>query len=87
MMYLSYQGLNQSQTQSTTVTPQNTPTVRSIPTLQPSSLTPPAGPSNTQGWQESSWKGNKSLGNEARKSLIEDGNQKFNGMHFEDVGL
>lgn len=87
-MYMIYQGMNQSRTQpqSTTSTTPTTPTVRSQPTLQHSSLTPPA-PVNTSGWAESSWRGNKSLGNEARKQLIQDGNAKFGNMKFEDAGL
>lgn len=87
-MYLIYQGMNQgqSQPQATTAVP-NTPTVRSQPTLQPSALTPPATSGNTQGWSESNWRGNKTLGNDARKQLISDGDNRFNGMKFEDVGL
>lgn len=88
-MYLIYQGMNQTQgqVQSTTSTTQVNPTVRQQATLQPSSLTPPPPSGNTQGWQESSWRGNKPTGNEARKQLIQDGNAKFNGMRFEDVNL
>ena len=88
-MYLIYQGMNQGQPnqQVTTSTVPNTPTVRQQPTLQPSSLTPPSGPVNTSGWQESNWRGNRSLGNEARKQLIQDGDNKFKGMRFEDVNL
>ncbi len=88
-MYLIYQGMNQQTAQSgtTTVTPQVNPTVRQQPTLQHSSLTPPPPATNTQGWAENNWHGNKTTGNEARKQLIQDGNQKFNGMKFEDLGL
>lgn len=87
-MYLIYQGMNQNQTQpsNTNATP-NTPTVRSQPTLQPSSLTPPPPGHNTQGWAENNWRGNKNSGNDSRKQLIQDGDQKFQGMRFEDVGL
>jgi hypothetical protein len=88
-MYLIYQGMNQNQappqvTQSTTQTP---PTVRQQPTLQTSSLTPPAPNVSTQGWQEANWRGNKSLGNDARKQLIQDGDNRYKGFRFEDVGL
>lgn len=88
-MYLIYQGMNQNQPgqSNTTVPTQNQPTVRSQPTLQPSALTPPNQFQNTTGWAESHWKGNKTTGNDARKALIQDGDQKFNGMRFEDVGL
>lgn len=87
-MYVLYQGLNAArpQAQAQTATP-STPTVRSQPTLQPSSLTPPAPVSSTAGWQEASWRGNKSLGNDARKQLIQDGDTKFRNMRFEEVGL
>jgi hypothetical protein len=87
-MYLIYQGMNQNQpVQQVTNAAPNTPTVRQQPTLQPSSLTPPAVSTGTQGWQNTSWRGNKPLGNDARKQLIQDGDNKFNGMRFEDVGL
>jgi hypothetical protein len=88
-MYLIYQGMNQPQAQSqtTTSTAQNTPTVRQQPTLQHSSLTPPPPSTSTQGWADNSWRGNKPLGNDARKQLIQDGDNKFTGMRFEDVGL
>jgi hypothetical protein len=88
-MYLIYQGMNQGQTvpPGTNATPQNPPTVRSQPTLQHSSLTPPPPSSSTQGWQEASWRGNKAVANDARKQLIQDGDNRFNGMKFEDVGL
>jgi hypothetical protein len=87
-MYLIYQGMNQPQAtqQSTNATP-TTPTVRSQPTLQPSALTPPAPTASTQGWQEASWQGNKPAGNEARKQLIQDGNARFQGMRFDELGL
>lgn len=86
--YLMWQGLQRNQNQTTTtVTPQNTPTVRQQPTLQSSSLTPPPPAVNTSGWSQTNWQGNKSLGNEARKQLIQDGNSKFQNMRFEDVGL
>lgn len=88
-VYLTYQGMNQTQAQSqaTTSTTQTTPTVQQRQTLQHSSLTPPAPVSSTQGWQESNWRGNKPTGNEARKQLIQDGDAKFQGMRFDDVGL
>lgn len=88
-MYVLYQGLNAAkpQSQAQLNTTPSTPTVRSQPTLQPSSLTPPAPATSTAGWAESSWRGNKSLGNEARKQLIQDGNAKFQNMRFEDAGL
>lgn len=88
-MYLIYQGMNQTQAQPqlTTSTTQVNPTVRQQPTLQPSSLTPPPPHASTQGWQDTSWRGNKPLANDARKQLIQDGDTKFNGMRFEDVGL
>lgn len=88
-MYLIYQGMNQGQPQSqtTTSTTQVNPTVRQQSTLQPSALTPPDRSVNTQGWQNTAWRGNKPLGNDARKQLIQDGDNKFNGMRFEDVGL
>lgn len=88
-MYLIYQGMNQNQNQATVanVTPQNNPTVRSQPTLQPSALTPPDRAVNTSGWADNNWRGNKTTGNEARKQLIQDGDNKFQGMRFEDVGL
>jgi hypothetical protein len=88
-MYLIYQGMNQNQTQPVQATnaPPNTPTVRQQPTLQPSSLTPPPPSSGTQGWQESNWNRNKTGLNEARKSLIQDGDNRFKGMRFEDMGL
>jgi hypothetical protein len=84
--YFYYKGITPSQGQVTSA-PQNTPTVRSQPTLQPSALTPPDHSHNTQGWQESNWKGNKNPGNDARKQLIADGDNKFRGMRFEDVNL
>jgi hypothetical protein len=87
-MYLIYQGMNQTQPgQQVTNAAPNTPTVRQQPTLQPSSLTPPASSSGTQGWQEAGWRGNKPVGNEARKQLIQDGDNRYKGMRFEDVGL
>jgi hypothetical protein len=90
-MYLIYQGMNQTgqvqQAQATTSTTQVNPTVRQQPTLQPSSLTPPPPSHSTQGWQDNSWRGNKPVANDARKQLIQDGDNKFNGMRFEDVGL
>lgn len=89
-MYLIYQGMNQGQPQVQTQVsnaPPNTPTVRSQPTLQPSALTPPAPMTNTQGWAEASWRGNKPTGNDARKQLIQDGDSRFKGMRFEDVNL
>jgi hypothetical protein len=88
-MYLIYQGMNQGQPnqQVTNSTTQNTPTVRSQPTLQPSALTPPDQRPNTQNWTQSNWRGNKPLGNDSRKQLIQDGDNKFNGMRFEDLGL
>lgn len=88
-MYLIYQGMNQTQPQSQTTnsTTQVTPTVRQQSTLQPSALTPPAPAASTQGWAENNWRGNKSTGNDARKQLIQDGDNKFKGMRFEDVGL
>jgi hypothetical protein len=87
-MYLIYQGMNQTaQPQTTTSNTQVTPTVRQQPTLQPSSLTPPPPSHSTQGWQDNSWRGNKPVTNDARKQLIQDGDNKFNGMRFEDVGL
>jgi hypothetical protein len=88
-MYLIYQGMNQQNQpiqQVSNATP-NTPTVRSQPTLQPSALTPPAPSASTQGWADSNWRGNKTINNEARKQLIQDGDNRFNGMRFEDVGL
>jgi hypothetical protein len=91
-MYLIYQGMNQQgqpqQAQQTTnVSPQVNPTVRQQPTLQSSALTPPAPVTNTQGWQEATWRGNKPTGNDARKQLIQDGDARFQGMRFEDVSL
>lgn len=88
-MYVLYQGLNagKPQAQTPTIAAPSTPTVRSQPTLQPSSLTPPAPATSTVGWQEASWRGNRPLGNDARKQLIQDGNTKFQNMRFEDVGL
>jgi len=87
-MYLIYQGMNQNQpAQQVTNAPPNTPTVRQQPTLQPSSLTPPPPTSGTQGWQEATWRGNKATGNDARKQLIQDGDNRYKGMRFEDVGL
>lgn len=87
-MYLIYQGMNQPQAaQQVTNALPNSPTVRSQPTLQPSALTPPSPQSSTQGWQEANWQGNKSTGNEARKQLIQDGNARFQGMRFDELGL
>jgi len=88
-MYLIYQGMNQSQAQpvQATTAPPITPTVRQQPTLQPSALTPPPPVSSTQGWQEAGWRGNKPLGNDARKQLISDGDNRYKGMRFEDLGL
>ncbi len=88
-VYLTHQGMTQGQAQSqtTTSTTQTTPTVRQQPTLQHSSLTPPPPATNTQGWADNNWHGNKTTGNEARKQLINDGNQRFQGMRFEDLGL
>jgi hypothetical protein len=89
-MYLIYQGMNQQSQpvqQTTNVTPQNNPTVRQQPTLQSSALTPPAPLPSTQGWQEATWRGNKATGNDARKQLIQDGDNRFQGMRFEDVNL
>jgi hypothetical protein len=86
-MYVLYQGLNAGRSQAQPQTTPTTPTVRSQPTLQPSSLTPPAPASSTAGWAEASWRGNRSLGNEARKQLIQDGDTKFRNMRFEDAGL
>jgi len=87
-MYLIYQGMNQGQAQpQVNGTTQVNPTVQQRPTLQSSSLTPPPTSVSTQGWQESNWRGNKSLGNDARKQLIQDGDQRFKGMRFEDVNL
>lgn len=84
--YFMYKG-SQPVQQATQAVTQNNPTVQQRPTLQNSSLTPPAQSANTQGWAETSWRGTKSLGNEARKQLIKDGDNKFQGMRFEDVGL
>jgi hypothetical protein len=86
-MYLIHQGMNQAQAQPVTNATPITPTVRSQPTLQPSALTPPAPSTSTQGWQEASWQGNKPSGNEARKQLIQDGNARFQGMRFDELGL
>lgn len=86
-VYLIYQGMNQGQVQSVTNATPSTPTVRSQPTLQPSSLTPPPPAVNTSGWADNNWRGNKSLGNEARKQLLQDGDNKFKGLRFEDVNL
>jgi hypothetical protein len=87
-MYLIYQGMNQTQPgqQVTNVTP-NTPTVRQQPTLQHSSLTPPPPSVNTTGWADPNWDRVKGGQNDARKQLIQDGNTKFTGMRFEDLGL
>lgn len=87
--YLMWQGLqNQTQQQSqTAATPQVNPPVQSRPTLQSSALTPPAPAAPTAGWSQANWSGNKSLGNEARKQLIQDGNTKFQNLRFEDLGL
>jgi hypothetical protein len=85
-MYLIYQGMSQGQAQPTNASP-NTPTVQQRSTLQPSALTPPAPASSTQGWADNNWHGNKTTGNEARKQLINDGNARFTGLKFEDVGL
>lgn len=86
-MYLIYQGMNQPQAGNVQATPQNTPTVRSQPTLQPSSLTPPAPSQSTQGWSQPSSSLLQRGTNDARKALIEDGNRKFQGSRFEDLGL
>lgn len=64
-----------------------TPTVASRPTLSSSSLTPPAPVANTAGWSEANWRGARSLDNQARKQLIQDGDTKFQNMRFEDVNL
>lgn len=84
LAYFNYKGTQPVQTTQAQITP---PTVRSQPTLQPSALTPPDQNHSTQGWQESNWKGNKNPGNDARKQLIADGDNKFRGMRFEDVNL
>jgi len=87
MAYFNFKGTQPVSQEPTNATPQNNPTVRSQPTLQPSALTPPNQSVNTTGWQDNNWRGNKSLGNEARKQLIADGDNKFRGMRFEDVNL
>lgn len=87
-MYTIYQGMNiqtQSQAQSTTTT--NTPTVQTRPTLQTSSLTPPPPTANTQGWSQPISNRLKRDSNEARSALIQEGDRKFEGMRFDDLGL
>lgn len=86
LAYFNFKGTQPVQ-QTATSTTQTTPTVQPQRTLSNSTLTPPAPVSSTAGWQESNWRGARSLGNEARKQLIQDGDNRFNGMKFEDVGL
>jgi hypothetical protein len=86
-MYFYWKGI-QTPAQSTTAPP-NTPTVRQQPTLQPSALTPPPPTPNygRDAWTQSSTSLTQRGSNEARKSLIEDGNRKYDNLRFEDVGL
>lgn len=84
LAYFNYQGTQPVQA-TTPVTP---PTVRpQQSTLQPSALTPPAPTPSTQGWSQPSHSLTQRGTNEARKALIQDGDRRFEGFRFEDVGL
>jgi hypothetical protein len=87
-MYLMYQGLTRNAAPQGQPVPQTQPQpVRQQPTLQPSALTPPPPGPGTQGWEQNDWRGARQVGNEARKQLIADGDKRFAGARFEDIGL
>ena len=89
MIYLTHQGMSRQQANSNPaqVAPPVTPTARPTPTLQPSSLTPPPPGVDTRNWTQSTGNGVK-LQNEARKQLIEDGqNRGLANLDWGSVGL
>lgn len=90
-VYLTHQGLTRNQGAQAPVTqapPVSTnPTVRPNPTMSQSTLTPPAPTPNTQNWSQPLSNRLKRDSNEARTSLIQEGDRKFDGRRFEDFGL